>query len=124
MYEELYCTHSVTDLLEVTEATKRMIVMDKIVDIEYRTSEYGNRYCKLYLSKLGSENYVYMWGKTYKDYIPMTFKKSTYLFDIEYEPATPEFSRNCLIVNNLKNIKDVSIEDEYHRLTMMEQKLS
>lgn len=121
IYEELYCTHLVTDLLEVTEATKRMIVMDKIVDIEYRTSDAGNRYCKLYLSKLGSENYCYMWGKTYRDYIPMTFKKQIYLFDIEYKPATKEFSRNCLIVNHLKNIKDVDIDEEYNRLVPLNE---
>jgi DNA polymerase III alpha subunit len=116
MYKELYCTHEVTDLFELTDDTKDIIVLDRITNIERRVSQSGNNYVKIHLSQLGTENYCYLWGRYYKEYIPKVFNQETYIFLIEYKKATPEFSKDSLIINGLKNIKDIEINEEYDRL--------
>lgn len=116
MFKELYCTHEVIDLLELTDDELGIIIMDRITLVDKRISQRGNDYCKIHLSQLGSENYCYLWGESYRKYIPQIFLNEIYLFQLQHKKGTKEFSQDSLIITHVKNIKDVDIDFEYNRL--------
>lgn len=116
MYKELYCTHNVVDLFDLTEDEEGIVVLDRVTEIDYRVSKRGNDYCKLFLSNLGQEYYVYLFGKFYRDYIQHIFKDEIYLFKLKYSTPTKDYNRDSISCEHLKNIKDVDIDTEYDRL--------
>jgi len=113
---EIFCTHQVTDLLELTENTENIVVMDRITGIEYRISKKGNNYCKLHLSKLGNNNYIYLTGNAYLTHISQVFTNSIYLFQLNYKLPTKDYSKESISVTYMKNILYVDIDKEYDRL--------
>lgn len=116
MYRDLFCTHSVTDLLEMTEPTHNIVILDRVTQIDYRVSQRGNNYCKFYISSLPGDTYIYLWGAAYRGLIPKLFRNGIYLFQLEYKVATPEFSKDSIVCHLLKHVDDVDIEAEYDRL--------
>lgn len=117
IHKELFCTHEVHDLLRFTEAYKGIIVLDRITSILYKSSQKsGNKYCKLFISELGEENYLYLWGKNFSKYIPQIFIDNIYLIEVEYITPTPKFDMTAIAVTHIKNVKDVDVKSEIERL--------
>lgn len=115
MYYELYCTHNVYDILELTEQTENIVIIDRLVKIEHRTSKNGNNYCKLYFSQLG-ETYLYLWGQNYRNFVSSLFVNEIFIIRLTFNIPTKEFDRYNYVCTGIKNIKYVEIEEEYNRL--------
>lgn len=115
MYVDIYCTHSVYEVLELTDKTENIIILDRVVIIEYKISQKGNKYCKLFLSQMG-ETYIYLWGQQFRDLISRIFTNEIYLLSITFNIPTKDFDRYSYVCNYIQNIKDVEIEEEYNRI--------
>lgn len=116
MYMDLFCTHSVHDLFNLDKDDSKIVVIDWITDITYhKSTKSGKPYARIYTNLYGVNNFWYLWGKSYKELIPRTYINETYMFQLNFTMPTPEFSRECINITHLKNIKDVDVESEYKR---------
>jgi len=114
-YFDIYCTHTPSEILELTEKTEKIVIIDRLSRIENRTSAKGNKYCKLFFSQMG-ETYIYLWGNLFKDKVNMLFINSILMVELTFNTPTKEFDRYSYVCTYIKNIKDVDIDEEYNRL--------
>lgn len=115
MYKELYCSHEVYDILELTEKTENIVILDRLVKIDHRISVKGNKYCKLFFYQLG-ETYIYLWGQNYRNHISSLFINECYLIQLTFNTPTKDFDRYSYVCTHIKNVKDVDINEEYNKL--------
>lgn len=114
-YVDIYCTHTISEILELTDKTENIIIIDRLSRIEHKISAKGNKYCKLFFLQFG-ETYIYLWGNLYKDKISMMYVNEIYMIQLNFNTPTKEFDRYSHVCTHIKNVKDVDIDSEYKRL--------
>ena len=116
MYEDLYCTHKVTDLFSMNKTKHNIVIMDYIVNIDYKKSKKNNFYAQIQISNFNDKYFMYLFGDTFKENIHKLFIGESFLIQLSYQEPTPKFDRDSYVINSIKNIKDVEIDEEYNRI--------
>lgn len=78
-----YCNSNMASLLEDNELTDNMTLLAEIKSIEYKTSQYGNKYAKIVFSDQTGEDRLYLFGKLYEKMILKCFVDKVYLLTVK-----------------------------------------
>jgi len=116
MYKSLYCTNEVDDVNKIIKAKEGIVIMDYITKIKHLPSRKGNMYARIETSELANGNFFYLFGDMYKDNIRDLFINQIYLIELTYNEPSLTFDRDSLVIDRIKNIKDVDITREYERI--------
>lgn len=78
-----YCNSYITKLEENGEGVNNTMLV-KIKDIEYKTSQYGNKYAKITFGDESGDERLYLSGNLYRQKISICFVNSIYLLTVRF----------------------------------------
>lgn len=102
-----YCSGQMSSLLGLT-AKEKLTILAEIKDIEYRTSQYGNKYAKITFADHSGSEKMYVFGKLYERMIPKCVIGKIYLLTVTQSEDKKVDIVNFMPAGEIKNVCDSS----------------
>jgi DNA polymerase III alpha subunit len=113
-----YCNSNIASLLMGIESTDLMTMLAEIKAIEYRTSQYGNKYAKITFADQTGEDKMYLFGRLYLRMIAKCFIGRIYLLTVKKSEEGKIDIINFMLTDEIPDVSKTS--NELHVVTTTE----